>query len=323
MSGVHTPEEVCRDVVTTIERLHIRTGLSRRLLTQWVGIQPSRYHRWRKVEYTTTPDAPAKICSWELLDEERQAVLAYHTEVIRDGRSVGYRTLTYEMLDNDVVACGESTVYRILHEAGRLSRRAQDPSKKGAGFEQPQNVHEHWHIDISYLWEFGHKAYLVTILDGKSRYVLQHQVLNSMTAGDVEMVLQRAFERFPNASPCLISDNGSQFIGNQFKGFLADCGFTQRRTSVNYPQANGKIERHFRTTKELLRQRSIIDRDDLVQHIDEIVEYYNNHRYHTALGFITPVDAFCGREHIIKQQRRQKLDDARFRRKHVHSTLFN
>jgi|688.fasta_scaffold292580_2 hypothetical protein len=66
MSGVHTPEEVCRDVVTTIERLHSRTGLSRRLLTQWVGIQPSRYHRWRKVEYTTTPAAPAKICSWEL-----------------------------------------------------------------------------------------------------------------------------------------------------------------------------------------------------------------------------------------------------------------
>jgi hypothetical protein len=58
---------------------------------------------------------------------------------------------------------------------------------------------------------------------------------------------------------CLISDNGSQFIGNQFEGFRADCGLTQRRTSVNYPQANGKIERHLLITKELLRQRFIID----------------------------------------------------------------
>jgi len=32
MSGVHVPEEICRDVVTTIERLHSRTDLSRRQL---------------------------------------------------------------------------------------------------------------------------------------------------------------------------------------------------------------------------------------------------------------------------------------------------
>jgi hypothetical protein len=39
MSGVHVPSEICRDVVTTIERLHSRTGLSRRLL---IRIRPSK-----------------------------------------------------------------------------------------------------------------------------------------------------------------------------------------------------------------------------------------------------------------------------------------
>jgi putative transposase len=323
MSGVHVPDVVSRDVVSTIEYLHGRTGISRRTLLGWVGLQRSRYNRWRNTKPATAAPDKLDTCPWELLEEERQAILDYHHEMLQHDRRVGYRTLTYEMLDNDVVACSESSVYRTLKHAGRLSSRVIEPSKKGTGFEQPTAIHEHWHIDISYLWEFGHKAYLVTVLDGKSRYILSHSVLTNIETGSIEKVLQKASERFPDARPTLITDNGSQFVSSQFRGLLVDFGFQQRRTSVNYPQANGKMERQFRTTKELLRSRSIIDFDDLVDNIDQIVDFYCNSRYHSALGFITPADAFFGREMHIKQLRRRKLDDARYRRKLVHSNLFN
>jgi hypothetical protein len=47
------------------------------------------------------------------------------------------------MIDADVVAVSPSSVYRVLSEAGRLRRWARQPSKKGAGFEQPLAPHEH------------------------------------------------------------------------------------------------------------------------------------------------------------------------------------
>src|SRR5206468_9604381 len=63
----------------------------------------------------------------------------------------GYRRLTFMMLDADVVAVSSSSVWRVLHQAGRLARWKGKPSNKGKGFQQPLGPHQHWHVDISYL----------------------------------------------------------------------------------------------------------------------------------------------------------------------------
>lgn len=324
MSGVHIPAEVCRDVVETVESLHARTGVSRTTLLKWAGLHRSRYGRWRAAVRECRESTPAtrSVC-WQLLPDECTAILDYDAAAKREGRRPSYRLLTYEMLDKDVVACSESTTYRVLKEANRIQPRIVPASKKGTGFDQPSAIHEHWHIDISYLWEFGHRAYLISVLEGKSRHVLHHRVMTSMTTGDVERVLQRARELYPGASPSLISDNGSQFVSVQFKGFLADCGYQQRRTAVSYPQSNGKMERQFRTTKEELRLRPILDFDDLVEQVNEIITHYNTQRYHSAIGYVTPQDVLEGRDGQIKRERRAKLEEARDRGKHVHSFMFN
>jgi len=43
---------------------------------------------------------------------------------------------------------GPSSVYRVLTNAGLLNRWSRKESKKGTGFVQPLQAHEHWHIDI-------------------------------------------------------------------------------------------------------------------------------------------------------------------------------
>ena len=63
-----------------------------------------------------------------------------------------------------------------------------------------------------------------------------------MTEADVETIIQRAREHFPDARPRIISDNGPQFIAKDFKEFIRICGMTHVRTSPYYPQSNGKIE---------------------------------------------------------------------------------
>ena len=64
-----------------------------------------------------------------------------------------------------------------------------------------------------------------------------------MTEQDVELTIQRAKERCPEARPRIISDNGPQCIAKDFKEFIRLSEMTHVRTSPYYPQSNGKLER--------------------------------------------------------------------------------
>ena len=70
-----------------------------------------------------------------------------------------------------------------------------------------------------------------------------------MTEADVECTLERAKERYPDARPRIISDNGPQYIAKDFKAFIRISGMTHVRTAPYYPQSNGKIERWHKTIK--------------------------------------------------------------------------
>lgn len=68
------------------------------------------------------------------------------------------------MLDEDIVAVSPATTYRLLKREGLLDRWNGTPSKKGTGFVQPLQPHEHWHVDISYINLAGTFYYLCSIL---------------------------------------------------------------------------------------------------------------------------------------------------------------
>jgi transposase InsO family protein len=66
---------------------------------------------------------------------------------------------------------------------------------------------------------------------------------------DIEAIVQRAKELYPDGRPRIISDNGPQFIAKDFKSFVRLSGMTHVRTSPYYPQSNGKMERYHRSLK--------------------------------------------------------------------------
>ena len=147
------------------------------------------------------------------------------------------------------VAVSPSSVWRVLSQAGLLSKWNGKPSKKGTGFEQPLVAYQHWHIDVSYLNISGTFYYVCSVLDGYSRYIVNWDLRESMTEADIEIILERAKELHPEARPRIISDNGPQFIAKDFKEFIRISGMTHVRTSPYYPQSNGKIERWHKSLK--------------------------------------------------------------------------
>jgi transposase InsO family protein len=220
------------------------------------------------------------------------------------------------MLDQDVVAVSPSSVYRVLKSEGLLQRWNRKSSSKGQGFKGPSRPHEHWHIDVSYLNIMGTFYYLCSILDGYSRYIVHWEIRESMREADVEIILERAREKFPDASPRIISDNGPQFVAKDFKEYIRISGMTHVRTSPYYPQSNGKIERWHRSLKSgCIRPNCPLSLEDARLIVGEFVEYYNNIRLHSAIGYIAPHDKLMGKENDIFTRRDDKLNQARQQRK--------
>jgi putative transposase len=286
-----------------------RTGISYRRIVQWIGIPRSKFYQWQQ-RYGRVNEHNAWIPrDFWLRDWEKEAILAFWSTHSREG----YRRMTYMMLDANTVAVSPSTVYRVLQNAGVLHRwNRNHTSSKGQGFQQPIRPHEHWHIDISYINIQGTFYYLCSVLDGFSRYLVAWDLRESMTEQHVEIVLQRARERFPEARPRIISDNGPQFIAKDFKQFIRLSGMTHVRTSPYYPQSNGKLERWHQSAKtECIRPQTPQSLEEALRIVTKYVEHYNTVRLHSAIGYITPQDKLEGRAEQILAARDAKLEAAR------------
>jgi putative transposase len=222
------------------------------------------------------------------------------------------------MLDADVVACSPASVYRVLKAAGLLAGQAPNITKKGTGYVQPLKPHQEWHVDISHLNIAGTFYFLCSILDGYSRFIVHSEIRGKMEEIDVETIVQRAREKFPNETPRIISDNGPQFIAKDFKEFIRIAGMTHVRTSPYYPQANGKIERWHKTVKgDCIRVKVPLSLDEARRTVSEYITHYNEVRLHSAVGYVTPKDRLEGRDQAIHAERDRKLAEARERRKQL------
>jgi len=283
----------------------------------WLGLSRGKFRDWvRRAGQENAHNARAPRRFW-LLPGEMQAI----TEFAALHHDTGYRRLSYMMLDADIAAVSPATVYRVLDKAGLMPRHPSEPSRKGQGFDQPLLPHEHWHIDISYVNLQATFYYLFSVLDGASRYIVHWELRTSAVTSEVETMLQRAREKFPDARPRIISDNGPQFVAREFKEFIRVCGMSHVRTSPYYPQSNGKIERYHRSLKtECLRPGTPLDVEDARRLLSAYVEQYNTVRLHAGIGYITPQACLLGLRDEILAQRRMKLHAARERRQQAVST---
>ena len=200
------------------------------------------------------------------------------------------------MLDRDVVAVSPiQRLPRALQAAGRLGRWTRKPSRKGTGFVQPLEPHEHWHIDVAYINICGTFYYLCSVLDGYSRV---HRPLGDPRVddrgrrGDHPAAGPREVPRRPAADhlrqrPAVHRPRTSRSS--------SACGMTHVRTSPYYPQSNGKLERWHETLKgECIRPGHAARLEDARRLVARFVEHYNTVRLHSAIGYVTPADKLAG-----------------------------
>jgi len=286
----------------------LKTNTPVNKLLGMMSLSSSKYYSWiDRFEQPNNHNCIIPKNHW-ILDWEREAIINYAGTHVGEG----YRRLTYMMIDDDIAAVSPSTTYRVLKSAGLLNRwNKVKKSSKGTGFEQPIKLHQHWHTDIKYVNFRGTFLFLISVIDGYSRYIVHHELRMNMQEFDIEITIQRALEKYPLARPRLITDNGSQFISKDFAQYIKQVGLQHIRTSIAYPQSNGKIERYHRTIhQECLMTTSLIDLDARKQ-IAEYIDYYNTKRLHSSLFYLTPDDFMNGRVDEKINLRNTKLQQAK------------
>lgn len=309
MNALWVEPDIRDNIVCFTKMMTVKTNTPVNNLLAIIGISSSKYYSW--VDRHKQPNnhngfVPKK--HW-ILDWEREAIINYARTHVGEG----YRRLTYMMIDDNIVAVSPSTTYRVLKSMGLLNRwNKVKKSTKGNGFDQPTTAHQHWHTDIKYVNFRGTFLFLISVIDGYSRYIVHHELRMSMQEYDVQITIQRALEKYPLAKPRLITDNGPQYISKDFAEYLKFAGLQHIRTSIAYPQSNGKIERYHRTIhEECLMTKSLIDLDDARKQIAEFIEYYNTKRLHSALYYLTPDDFLNDRITEKLEVRNIKLQSAK------------
>jgi transposase InsO family protein len=295
--------EVSVDVVSTVRRLRERASYPVKTSLIVLELPRSTYFDWARQDGGGKRHRPPSTTpkGHHITPEEREAVISF----AREHPELGHKRLAYAMVDAGVAAVRPTTVYNILKQAGLIGRWKQPAVKAHKkGFDQPSSPHEQWHTDIAYLNILGTQYFLISVLDGFSRAIIHHDVRLQMETSDVELVIQRALDCLPPDSPRprIISDNGSQYVSNQFKVFLRQVGCSHSKTRVRHPQSNGKMERWHKTAKnECVRRMAFADLDEARAVIAAWVKEYNETRLHSALNYLAPCDYLKGAAHIAKR----------------------
>ncbi len=276
-----------------------------------LNIPKSTYYRWRKrARDGCLEDRPggSKIPWNRLTPQEESMVL----NMAREMAELSSRQLSAWITDHKRFSVSESTVYRILKSEGLIKSPEMRLVADKEYHRKTTAPHRMWATDASYFkvvgWGF---YYLVTVMDDFSRFILAWKLQRDMTAYSLIEVVQEAIDATQMTEvpvedrTKLLSDNGPGYLARVFRDYLRLVGIRHIVAAPFHPQTNGKIERYHQTVKRDVNQLPYDFPSKLEQAIGDFVDYYNNRRYHKALGNVTPADVLEGRREQILQHRKE------------------
>lgn len=305
------------------------SGLPAKRACKALDLPVSTYYRWKRKFRSQGAQGledrnSVKGKPWNsILSAEREKIL--ETATLNPDWSS--RQIVCYLADHGGFAVSESTVYRLLKKLGWIKPmvRKTFPASKEYRIKTIR-INQQWQTDATYMFvkNWGW-YYLISVLDDFSRRILSWKLQTSMDAeAFTEVVEEACQEANLEYAPIdtkelvkLVTDRGAALISKPFGDYLAQRGIGHILASPYHPQTNGKIERYHRSAKEHINLLVYESPDELKNETGKFIDFYNQHRYHEALGNVTPEDVYFGRKQSIIEKRNLLKSKTYYRRKLV------
>ena len=141
------------------------------------------------------------------------------------------------------------------------------------------------------------KLYILSILDHFSKFSANFIIKNKDKITVLNKI-KKFIEKY-GAPDKILTDNGGEFINNEFKKFCKKLHIQLLHGRPHHPQTQGAVERYNRTIKDLLKNRYLEleykgYKFILSEELEKAIEIYNNSK-HSSTGFI-PKDVFFSKD---------------------------
>jgi len=311
------PAETKMAVIQIVDQTKRRSGWRVYRTLAALGVPRSVFYAWKKRD--SLEDRVGKPCRvYELLPEERAAICEFALQYPK----IGYRKLTWMMVDAEVACVGESTVYRVLSDADLLSRWKRSTVSSGEYNFRPNGPNQQWHTDVMYVWVAARFYFLLSFVDAFSRYIVHHKLLISLNGQSVAIELQAALEAAKGTRPRVVHDHGSEFVNRDVAAVIKTHNLIDIKTKPRHPESNGIVERFNGT----VRAESDDDYGNNYLQAEAVIaklmHHYNEERLHATLGYMTPATWHRGQPDEVRDERARRIAAARAHRKMTNQQRF-
>lgn len=215
----------------------------------------------------------------------------------------GYRRIGAELADHGVV-CSAARIRRIMAHRGLRAiqpknfvpktsdGRADKPSPNLlTGRPLPKAPNQVWTGDITFIPVSSGWLYLAVVIDLCSRRIVGWSLGDHLRTDLVIAALRQATGSRGTRQTIFHSDRGSQYASSAFRSALADANMLQSMSGRANPYDNAWTESFIGTLKSEMLQNGCFqdDHDARIEIFDYIDGYYNTHRKHSSLGYLSPV----------------------------------
>jgi putative transposase len=277
------------------------------------GVTPRTLQRWRAQGAEGGEDrrrGPNKAPRNKLSDAEREHILeVVNSEPYRD---LSPKQIVPRLADQGQYIGSESTIYRVLEEAGQKSHR--EPIKPRA-FHKPQERTATgpcqilcW--DITYLPAAvrGQFYYLYLFLDIWSRKIVGWGVHDEQCGRFAAELLEATCDSLGVCADGIVlhSDNGKPMKGSSMLSTMQLLGIVPSFSRPHVSDDNPYVESLFRTLKYRpgYAGQRFGSLEEALAWVARFVRWYNHEHMHSAIGFVTPHDRHAGRDVTILAARR-------------------
>jgi putative transposase len=259
---------------------------------RFLNVSRSAFYAWRDAHVTQHEQADLELAP------------LVRTIFQRHRRRYGTRRIASELSDMGR-SCSRRRVAKLLHIQGlkAIQPKSYKPrtteSRHRLGFSpnlllegnEAERIDQLWVGDITYIPVAGGPfSYLATLMDRCSRRIVGWQLARDMTEQLVLDALKKAIRsRQPRHELIHHTDRGGQYAGAEYRRVLRRAAMRQSMSRADNCYDNAFMESCFGTFKTELEMTEYDNHPRALREIGEYIRYYNHHRKHSALGYLTPL----------------------------------